>query len=94
MVRSKYGPLVGELDPSGSLLDAWEVGDAPDGLDRFADIALTAVIGTVGVVKLQAAFFGRHGRRGFRTAAAAGRPRPVAPACRPRWATHRPVGPP
>lgn len=66
-MRSKYGPLVWGFDPSGPLLDAWEVGDTPDGLDRFADIALTAAMGTVGLVKLQAAFYERHGWRGFRT---------------------------
>jgi orotidine-5'-phosphate decarboxylase len=38
-----------------------------DGLDRFADIALEAAAGTVGLVKLQAAFYERHGWRGFRT---------------------------
>jgi orotidine-5'-phosphate decarboxylase len=66
-VRSRIGPLVWGLDPSGSLLDAWGVGDTPDGLDRFADISLQAATGTVGVVKLQAAFYERHGWRGFRT---------------------------
>jgi orotidine-5'-phosphate decarboxylase len=55
------------LDPSGPVLDAWGVGDSPEGLDRFADIALTAAIGTVGLVKVQAAFYERHGWRGFRT---------------------------
>jgi orotidine-5'-phosphate decarboxylase len=66
-VRTRFGPLVWGLDPSGSLLDTWGVGDTPDGLDRFADIALQAATGTVGLVKLQAAFFERHGWRGFRT---------------------------
>jgi orotidine-5'-phosphate decarboxylase len=55
------------LDPSGSLLEAWGVGDTPDGLDRFADIVLSAAAGTVGLVKPQAAFYERHGWRGFRT---------------------------
>jgi len=49
------------------MLDAWELGDTPDGLDRFADIALSAATGTVGLVKLQSAFYERHGWRGFRT---------------------------
>lgn len=66
-VRSAYGPLSWGLDPSGAILDAWEVGDTPDGLDRFADLALSAAAGTVGVVKLQSAFYERHGWRGFRT---------------------------
>jgi orotidine-5'-phosphate decarboxylase len=43
------------------------LGDTPDGLDRFADIALEAAVGTVGLVKLQSAFYERHRWRGFRT---------------------------
>jgi orotidine-5'-phosphate decarboxylase len=66
-VRSELGPLAWGLDPSGAMLGAWGVGDTPDGLDRFADIALEAAAGTVGLVKLQAAFYERHGWRGFRT---------------------------
>jgi orotidine-5'-phosphate decarboxylase len=67
MVRSDRGPLVWGLDPSGALLEAWGLGDDPDGLDRFADIVLDAAVGTVGLVKPQSAFFERHGWRGFRT---------------------------
>ncbi len=67
MVRSKYGPLAWGLDPSGAILNAWGVGDTADGLDRFADLALLAAVGTVGLVKLQSAFYERHGWRGFRT---------------------------
>jgi orotidine-5'-phosphate decarboxylase len=66
-VRSRYGPLALGLDPSGLVLDAWGIGDSPDGVDRFADIALEAAAGTVGLVKLQAAFYERHGWQGFRT---------------------------
>lgn len=66
-VRSRYGPLVWGLDPSGALLEAWGVGDSPDGLDRFTDIVLEAAAGTVGLVKPQSAFFERHGWRGART---------------------------
>jgi orotidine-5'-phosphate decarboxylase len=66
-VRSRYGPLALGLDPSGPVLDAWGIGDSPDGVDRFADIALEAAAGTVGLVKLQAAFYERHGWHGFRT---------------------------
>jgi orotidine-5'-phosphate decarboxylase len=43
------------------------VGDTPDGLERFADIALRAAVGTVGLIKLQSAFYERQGWRGFRT---------------------------
>lgn len=67
MARSGPGPLVWGLDPSGALLQAWGLGDDPDGLDRFADIVLDAAVGTVGLVKPQSAFFERHGWRGFRT---------------------------
>jgi orotidine-5'-phosphate decarboxylase len=65
--RSGPGPLVWGLDPSGALLQAWGLGDDPEGLDRFADIMLDAASGTVGLVKPQSAFFERHGWRGFRT---------------------------
>jgi orotidine-5'-phosphate decarboxylase len=66
-VRATYGPLAWGLDPSGSLLEAWKLGDSPDGLDRFADIVLEAATGTVGLIKPQAAFYERHGWRGIRT---------------------------
>src|SRR5580658_3468119 len=65
--RSGPGPLVLGLDPSGRLLGEWGLGDTPDGLDRFADIALAAAAGTVGLVKPQSAFYERHGWRGVRT---------------------------
>jgi orotidine-5'-phosphate decarboxylase len=66
-VRSRFGPLAWGLDPSGSMLETWGLGDTPSGLDRFADIVLEAVRGTVGLVKLQAAFYERHGWQGIRT---------------------------
>lgn len=66
-VRSKFGPLSWGLDPSGSLLEEWGLGDSSEGLDRFADIVLEAAGGTVGLVKIQTAFYERHGWRGFRT---------------------------
>jgi orotidine-5'-phosphate decarboxylase len=66
-VRSQFGPLVWGLDPSGAVLEGWGVGDSPEGLDHFADIVLEAARGTVGLVKCQAAFYERHGWRGFRT---------------------------
>ena len=65
--RSRYGPLVWGLDPAGSLLRAWGAGDTPAGLERFADIVLSAATGTVGLVKVQAACYERHGWRGFRS---------------------------
>jgi orotidine-5'-phosphate decarboxylase len=65
--RSKFGPLVWGLDPSGALLESWGLGDTPEGLDRFADIVLEAATGVVGLVKPQSAFYERHGWRGIRT---------------------------
>jgi orotidine-5'-phosphate decarboxylase len=65
--RASYGPLVWGLDPSGAILEGWGLGDDPDGLDRFVDIALAAAVGSVGVVKPQSAFYERHGWRGIRT---------------------------
>ena len=66
-VRSKFGPLAWGFDPSATILESWGLGDTPDGLDRFADLALEAASGIVGIIKPQAAFFERHGWRGFRT---------------------------
>ena len=65
--RSAHGPLVFGLDPSAEVLEAWGVGDSAEGLERFADIALAAAAGTVGLVKPQSAFFERHGWRGIAT---------------------------
>jgi orotidine-5'-phosphate decarboxylase len=67
VVRAERGPLALGLDPSAALLESWEVGDSPEGLDRFADLALAAAAGSVGVIKPQSAFFERHGWRGIRT---------------------------
>jgi orotidine-5'-phosphate decarboxylase len=66
-VRAVKGPLVCGLDPSGELLDSWQLGDTPEGLDRFAEIMLDAVTGPVGLIKPQSAFYERHGWRGIRT---------------------------
>ena len=66
-VRARFGPLTWGLDPSGELLDRWGLGDSADGLDRFADLMLEAVTGTVGLIKPQSAFYERHGWRGIRT---------------------------
>jgi orotidine-5'-phosphate decarboxylase len=67
--RKTFGPLVFGLDPSGEILRAWGVGDGPDGLDRFVDVAVEVAVGAVGVVKPQAAFYERFGWRGFRSLA-------------------------
>jgi orotidine-5'-phosphate decarboxylase len=65
--RERFGPLVWGLDPSGQILEAWGLGDSPDGLDHFADVVLDAAVDTIGLVKPQSAFYERHGWRGFRT---------------------------
>jgi orotidine-5'-phosphate decarboxylase len=65
----EFGPLVFGLDPSGRLLVEWGLGDTPDGLERFVDIAAEATAGAVGIVKPQAAFYERHGWRGIRSLA-------------------------
>ena len=65
--RLARGPLVFGLDPSADVLESWGLGDSPGGLDRFADIALAAATGTVGLIKPQSAFFERHGWRGIAT---------------------------
>jgi orotidine-5'-phosphate decarboxylase len=49
------------------VLEQWGLGDTSDGLDRFADIALEAAVGTVGLIKPQSAFYERHGWRGIKT---------------------------
>jgi orotidine-5'-phosphate decarboxylase len=65
----EHGPLVFGLDPSGELLVEWGLGDTADGLERFVDIVVDASVGTVGVVKPQAAFYERHGWQGIRSLA-------------------------
>ncbi|MBO0729669.1 MAG: orotidine-5'-phosphate decarboxylase [Acidimicrobiaceae bacterium] len=66
-IRQVHGPLVWGLDPSATLLEQWGLGDTADGLDRFADLAIEAAAGVVGLVKPQSAFYERHGWRGIRT---------------------------
>lgn len=61
----EYGPLCLGIDPSRELLDGWELEDSGDGLAAFCDAALAAALGTVGVIKPQAAFFERHGSSGI-----------------------------
>lgn len=66
-VRALRGPLTWGLDPSGDLLDAWGLGDTPEGLERFIDIVLPVAAETVGLIKPQVAFYERHGWRGIRS---------------------------
>jgi orotidine-5'-phosphate decarboxylase len=69
MLRHMHGPLVFGLDPSGPLLEQWGLGDTPDGLERFVDIAVAAAAGSVAVVNPQSAFYERHGWEGVRALA-------------------------
>jgi orotidine-5'-phosphate decarboxylase len=48
-VRSRCGPLALGLDPSGSILDAWGIGDSPAGVDRFDLVAAGAIFLAPGV---------------------------------------------
>ncbi len=67
VARRVHGPLVFGLDPAADVLSAWDLSDDADGLDRFADIALEAAVGSVALIKPQSAFYERHGWRGIRT---------------------------
>ncbi len=58
------GPLCVGIDPHPSLLEAWELGDGPQGLERFAMTAVEALAGEVAMLKPQSAFFERHGAAG------------------------------
>jgi orotidine-5'-phosphate decarboxylase len=64
-LRSKLVPLVWGLHPSKSVLEAWDLRDSADGLERFVDIVVEAAPGTVELVKPQSAFYERHGWRGI-----------------------------
>ncbi|MGH9103667.1 MAG: orotidine-5'-phosphate decarboxylase [Acidimicrobiales bacterium] len=63
------GPLVLGLDPSAAVLRSWGLPGSAEGLARFADLALEASVGAVGIVKPQSAFYERHGWRGIRVLA-------------------------
>lgn len=53
------------IDPHGSLLTAWGLGDDPGGLETFALSVVEAVAPYVSVVKPQSAFYERFGSRGI-----------------------------
>jgi len=59
-----YGPLCVGIDPHSALLDAWDLPDSVDGLDRFASICVEAFAGRAAFVKPQSAFFERFGAQG------------------------------
>lgn len=60
-----YGPACIGIDPHAALLEAWDLPDSVEGLDRFASICVEAFAGQVAFVKPQAAFFERFGARGM-----------------------------
>ena len=59
------GPFCAGVDPSGSLLREWGLGDDAAGLRAFCATCVDAFAGTVGVIKPQVAFFERHGSAGI-----------------------------
>jgi orotidine-5'-phosphate decarboxylase len=58
------GPLCVGIDPHGSLLGDWGLGDDVAGLERFSRTVVDALAGQVAVLKPQSAFFERFGARG------------------------------
>lgn len=69
------GPLCVGIDPHPSLLASWGLSDDVTGLERFAQVCVTALAAEVAVIKPQVAFFEAHGSAGLavleRTIAAA-----------------------
>ncbi|PIT68893.1 orotidine-5'-phosphate decarboxylase [Bartonella tribocorum] len=61
----KYGPLCVGFDPSHKVLQSWNLSPDYKGLKDFCDILLTAVVGQVGIIKPQAAFFELYGVEGL-----------------------------
>jgi orotidine-5'-phosphate decarboxylase len=66
VAKSRCGPLVFGIDPSGGVLERWGLGDTSVGLGRFVDKVVETASGQVAFVKPQVAFFERHGWQGFR----------------------------
>jgi len=62
---NNYGQLCVGIDPHASLLEEWGLDDSVSGLESFANKALDAAIGRVGIIKPQVSFFERHGSKGF-----------------------------
>nr|BFF16990.1 hypothetical protein GCM10025730_05110 [Promicromonospora thailandica] len=62
----EHGPLCVGIDPHASLLRAWDLTDDADGLREFSLRVMDALGGQVAAFKPQAAFFERHGSRGWR----------------------------
>ncbi|WP_208442390.1 orotidine-5'-phosphate decarboxylase [Bartonella raoultii] len=63
--RDIYGPLCVGFDPSHKVLQSWNLSPDYKGLKDFCDILLTAVVGQVGIIKPQVAFFELYGVEGM-----------------------------
>ncbi|AGF76331.1 orotidine-5'-phosphate decarboxylase [Bartonella vinsonii] len=63
--REIYGPLCVGFDPSHKVLQSWNLSCDYKGLKEFCNILLTAVVGHVGVIKPQVAFFELYGVEGL-----------------------------
>ncbi|GAA5102247.1 orotidine-5'-phosphate decarboxylase [Bartonella acomydis] len=63
--REIYGPLCVGFDPSHKVLQSWNLSPDYKGLRDFCDILLTAVVGQVGLIKPQVAFFELYGVEGL-----------------------------
>jgi len=61
----QHGPLCIGLDPSRDVLEAWGQPDTARGLKGFARKVLPHLVGRVGIVKPQIAFFERFGSAGI-----------------------------
>lgn len=68
-MTDRYGPLCVGIDPHAGRIPAFFGGDTPDGLAHWGEAVVSAVAGTVGIVKPQAGLFERHGWRGMRALA-------------------------
>jgi len=62
---SARGPLCVGIDPHPALLQAWDLPDDADGLERFARTAVDALAADIAVLKPQSAFFERYGSAGI-----------------------------
>jgi orotidine-5'-phosphate decarboxylase len=60
-----YGPLCVGLDPSAKLLAAWGLDDDAASAEQLTRTAIAAAQGLAGIVKVQVAFFERHGAAGY-----------------------------
>ena len=69
-----FGPLSVGVDPSPQMLAHWGLPDTPEGLLTFGQAVVEASERAVAAVKIQIAFFERHGSAGI-AALAAKRPR-------------------